>query len=377
MKKTRILYLMGWFAAGGIEAYVKNVIDHIDKEAYAIDFAICKAGTFGLEQQMIGKDHRIIYLNGGSVLQQRREMRQLLQQEKYDIVHVMQGFLAIEAHTFYTLACLSYRKKFGYKVICHSHSVDDLTKSVNPIKRMLRSLLRGMLRAQFNRADAFAACSPIAGEFMYGSHANVHFLRNGINLQRFADAAQSPFVPQWREQYQIPENRINIAAVSRVSDEKNPIFLTDVMAELVTLQPNILLSWAGSGPMLEQVTQRIEEKGLQNHIHMLGNQSHVEQILACCDYFIFPSKREGAGIAIVEAQAENLTCFASSAVPSIIDCGGVTFLDLQAPAAHWAKAISQSIEASTAVSIDSAQLHQFDIQVTVAQLCELYDSLST
>lgn len=210
---------------------------------------------------------------------------------------------------------------------------------------------------------------------MYGSHANVHFLRNGINLHKFTDAAQSPIISQWRERYNIPMDRINIAAVSRVSDEKNPLFLTDVIEELSKLQPNILLSWAGSGPMLEQITQLIKEKGLQDHIHMLGNQSHVEQILACCDYFIFPSKREGAGIAIVEAQAENLTCFASSAVPSIIDCGGVTFLSLQDSAAHWAKEINKKIESQTAPSIDNARLHQFDIQVTVAQLCELYDRL--
>jgi glycosyltransferase involved in cell wall biosynthesis len=376
MYPKRILYLLGWFAKGGIEAYILNVLDHIDKQKYIVDIAIAQDGTFGLEKTLIDNGHRVIYLSAKGMREQIREIRGVLQNGQYHIIHIMQGYLALEAHTVYGLACLLDRKRLGYKIINHSHSVEDLTKKTSFPKQIVRSALRGFLRFGFGRADALAACSQEAGEFMYGKKANVQVHLNGIDIARFQIDRASKNIPAWREKYGIHESNVNFSLVARISDEKNPIFLLRVIQCLRAYFPNLHFMWAGDGPQREEVIQFIDSNHLEECVHLLGTQHHVEEILACCDYFLFPSKREGAGIAIVEAQAAGLKCFASDRVPTLIDCGGVTFLALDKTPDQWAKEIYNTIIENPKPNTDAEILNRFSIYKTVAALCNLYDDLT-
>jgi len=67
-------------------------------------------------------------------------------------------------------------------------------------------------------------------------------------------------------------------------------------------------------------------------------------LLHVIDVYVFPSKREGLGIAVLEAQAAGTPVLASSAVPIEVDVGLglVQFLDLGEDAHTWAQAIAES-----------------------------------
>ena len=54
---------------------------------------------------------------------------------------------------------------------------------------------------------------------------------------------------------------------------------------------------------------------------------------------LLPSRSEGFGIVLIEAQAMGLSCYASDTVPKETDRGGVTFLPLSAGPEAWADAI--------------------------------------
>ena len=58
--KKKILYMLGWFTTGGIENYVLNVLDHIDKERYEIDFLLHKKGTYGAEKVLLLCDRGLL-----------------------------------------------------------------------------------------------------------------------------------------------------------------------------------------------------------------------------------------------------------------------------------------------------------------------------
>ena len=127
--------------------------------------------------------------------------------------------------------------------------------------------------------------------------------------------------------------------------------------------------------MFDDVNRLIEDLQLRDNINLLGFQPHVEQILPCCDYFLLPSKREGAPLVLIEAQAAGLTCFASDRVPDIVDCGGVTFIELEKTADEWAEKIHRTIASNPKGDTQPDLLMRFEINQTVAALTDLYGDL--
>ena len=210
---------------------------------------------------------------------------------------------------------------------------------------------------------------------MYGNKANITVLYNGVDLSKFQTVYSPGELLQYCNNLDIPMDRLKLAIVARISNEKNPSFLLDVVKSLRRYYPNILLVWAGTGPMHDVIEREIATKELSDSVRLLGVQQNISKILSCCDYFILPSIREAAPISLIEAQAAGLQCFASDRVPNIIDCGSVFFISLDKSADQWADEIHKLIETNDKTEVDPASLQRFDIRKTVQDLCKLYDSL--
>ena len=111
-------------------------------------------------------------------------------------------------------------------------------------------------------------------------------------------------------------------------------------------------------------------------MRLLGTQEQVSKILSCCDYFLLPSKIEGAPLVLIEAQAVGLRCFASDRVPDIIDCGGVSFIELDKTPEEWADEIHRQIESEPKAKVNMDLLKRFDINETIKTLSHVYNDLA-
>jgi glycosyltransferase involved in cell wall biosynthesis len=88
------------------------------------------------------------------------------------------------------------------------------------------------------------------------------------------------------------------------------------------------------------VLRQASATGLQDRIDFLGVVPHIPRLLAALDLFLFPSRWEGLGLALVEAQAAGIPCLVSDRVPREADIGlGLTvFRSLEDGPAAWAEA---------------------------------------
>ena len=59
----------------------------------------------------------------------------------------------------------------------------------------------------------------------------------------------------------------------------------------------------------------VEEKGIGERVRFLGNRSDIAELLNIMNVFFFPSRYEGLGIVLIEAQAANIPCVVSTAIP--------------------------------------------------------------
>lgn len=376
MNKKRILYMTtSWNRGGGIESYMWNFMKHIDQEQYAIDIAFPGEFKWQNEDALTEKGISVIHYPAKNLRQQIKVIKTILKNGDYDIVHVMQHYLGWETHTIFALVAIAERAHHHYKVICHAHNKEDTTRTVKIIRKTVRGIFRTVLRSALSRADLLAACSGDAGDFVYGRRKKVETFYNGIDVNKFIAAADDGCISQWQEKYGIDANRTNFVIVARMDDQKNPLFVLDVIQAVSWHCPDVNLIWVGEGGMRKDIEAHIEELGIADRVQLLGMQDHVEEILACCDYFLLPSKYEGLGIVFIEAQAAGLHCFASDRVPAEADCGGVTFIELDKTAEQWAEGIFRQIKSGPQTTIDMERLDRFEINRTVAELCEVYNRL--
>lgn len=360
---------------GGIEKYMLNIFDHIDRTQYTFDVAL--PGNFKQQNEdaLIERGINVIHYSIDSIGQQVNEIKRILNDGDYDVVHVMQSYVTLETYAVFALVAIAEQKRYRYKIICHSHGTEDKTKPIGPLKKALRSVYRALLRKGFSNADMVAGCSREAGEFLYGKNADIKIFYNGINLERFTTNFSNREITEIRDKCGIRSGSHNFAIVARMSAEKNPIFVLDVIKCLCRYYPSLNFVWVGDGELRSKVERHIKDRDLSQNVQLLGKQNNVEEILACCDYFLLPSKLEGAPLVLIEAQAAGLKCFASDRVPNIINCGGVSFIELDRTAEDWATEIRRQIECEPKAKINMDLLKRFDANETVKALSEVYDRL--
>jgi glycosyltransferase involved in cell wall biosynthesis len=87
---------------------------------------------------------------------------------------------------------------------------------------------------------------------------------------------------------------------------KDYLMLLDAFALVAARLPEAELHFAGGGPMLERVRQRIGDLGLGNRIVMHGPIFDMPGYMASLDAFVLSSLTEGLPIVILEAMAAGL-----------------------------------------------------------------------
>jgi glycosyltransferase involved in cell wall biosynthesis len=101
---------------------------------------------------------------------------------------------------------------------------------------------------------------------------------------------------------------------------------------------------------------------------------------AAMDLFLFPSRFEGLGLVLVEAQAAGLPCVLSSAVPEEADVVGplVRRLPLAEPPAVWAEAVLAHRAAGGRIpqreALSLVERSPFNITTAVRALERIYDA---
>jgi glycosyltransferase involved in cell wall biosynthesis len=142
----------------------------------------------------------------------------------------------------------------------------------------------------------------------------------------------------------LPPDATIIGHVGRFVAVKNHAFLLDVAAEILRREPRSLFVFAGDGPLRPQIEAKARSLALP--CRFLGNRPDVPAFLGACDLFVFPSKQEGLGLAVVEAQAAGLRCLASSSVPgeAIAVPGLVDRLPLDLAVPAWAEAAISALQ---------------------------------
>lgn len=235
---------------------------------------------------------------------------------------------AIHCHNDFDMAgCLTAAKKEKIPIRAgHTH------KTWNPGGGLLTRCYRTLCRRVINRAaTARTGCSAVANERFYGAGVSSQVIFNPYEDDRFffdpafASVSGPPVVTQ----------------IGYLCENKNQLFTLGVFNQLQKKLPGCRLVFVGAdqGDYGRQLRKEISGLGLESMVTILPPDTDLPSLLRKSSLLLFPSKAEGFGIVLIEAQATGLYCYASDTVPEETDAGGVSYLSLSAGPEAWADRI--------------------------------------
>jgi len=168
-----------------------------------------------------------------------------------------------------------------------------------------RNLLRkAVLRFFFRHARTVVAVSRQTERALRQAFAlspdRVRYIPNGVEIRA---SKEGPEVHALRLRLGLARDDIAVLNVGRLVPVKGQIYLIEAIALLSDRSPNMKLFIAGDGESREGLTKCIDELGLADRVHLLGDRQDVADLLTAADIVAFSSLSEGTSLAVMEAMA--------------------------------------------------------------------------
>ena len=219
--------------------------------------------------------------------------------------------------------------------VVHSHNNNLQTQS--SFSRKISRIVSKILRIS---APDYFACSDVAAEWLFPRKIyrkkQYKLINNGIDTELFAFSEE--YRKEVRDMLGIAQNTLVVGAVARFMEQKNHMFMLEIMHKALEYNPDTVLLLIGEGKLEEQVKERAAELGIGRSVIFAGTSPYVYKYLSAMDVYLMPSLFEGLGIAALEAQANGLACLVSENVPKQVKmCDSVVFKPLDDGADEWAE----------------------------------------
>jgi glycosyltransferase involved in cell wall biosynthesis len=96
-----------------------------------------------------------------------------------------------------------------------------------------------------------------------------------------------------------------ITSVGELNKNKNHVLIIDFLKSFPELK-DVHFVICGEGAYRERLTFLIDKYSLSDRVHLIGHRKDIPQILASSNLFVFPSKREGLPVALLETLLSGL-----------------------------------------------------------------------
>ena len=359
--KMRVLVIMNSVdvkLGGGIIQVILNYKNQINEKNVYITFAINCVKDSGIPELLSDKNSNFVQLPNKKkkLLKYCISLNRLMKNNQYDVVHV-------HGNSANMLLELGIAKINKIKCrIAHSHN----STCKNP---KLNKILMPIFKKTYTKA---LACSNLAGEWLFGK-GNYEVLNNAIDLNNFKYSYD--IREEYRKKIKVGKKTKVIGHVGNINEQKNQEFLIKVFSLYNKENRDSVLLLIGDGPLKEDVFSLVKKLDLESKVLFLGIQNDVNNWMQAMDIFIFPSKWEGFGMVLIEAQASGLPIIASNVVPSIIKIrNNVFFMDLyKNTLVEWKEQMSKLLKEENVREINENEFYNYDIKVQGKKLLKFYE----
>lgn len=367
---VRVLQVVNSMGRGGIETWLMNVLRNIDYECFRFDFLVSTTQAYPYDDELQALGARILRRAGPTApIAHLQDLRRIVTTEgPYDVIHA-HGSAIVGA-------TLKIAAESGVSIrIAHSHNAPK------KVKRRLRSYWYRIITGYWMKRYMThgLGCSKAACAHLFGKRWQLdrrcHVLRYGMDWNNFQEQVN---VSAIRQKLGLPQDALVIGHIGRFVPQKNHDFWVEVSSQIAARRDDAYFLLVGEGELRQTIQYKVHQRGLQDRFVFTGECSDVYRLLQVMDVFLFPSRFEGLGLALVEAQAVGLPCVVSTMVPvetTVID-EQVFRLSLDVPPKVWAETlleIAAQGERKNHLAAWKAVAHsQFSLSSCLDRLSEVY-----
>ena len=222
-----------------------------------------------------------------------RELRKILEQEHYDVIHCNTPMGGIVTR----LAARKARKQ-GTKVFYTAHGFHFYKGAPKknwlvfyPIEKLFSRITDTLITITHEDYALASKKFHCRTAHMYGV---------GVDEQRYRAVSQEEREAV-RQQLGFGKQQKILLCIGELLPNKNQAMAVRMMEIVRKKHPDAMLLLAGNGPQRENLEQLTEELGLQQNVRFLGYCTDLEKYQHAADLLVSCSKREGLPLNIVEA----------------------------------------------------------------------------
>ena len=307
----KVLHLIPTLSSGGAERQLVNLVVNTSKEK--VNHVICVINDADFFAPSVHKaGYKIIELNISAkhpFLQAARKFREVIKEEKPDIIHSW----LYDANISARLANL-LNKQIPIVTSLQSSDYSPEARRAgnwNPHKvRVLRMIdkFTAILTKPY-----FVPCSQSVKnsyQSYYGfDEDKTYVIYNAID-QKLLMASEDD-LEQLRFELALPADAFVYFNVGRLDKPKNHKKLIDAFQMVAHEISNTYLIIAGAGNLENELKKQVKDLQISDKILLLGRRNDIGALLEIADVFVFPSLLEGLPVALVEAMFKSLPCIAS------------------------------------------------------------------
>lgn len=374
--KIKVVQLINTLKVGGAETLIKDYALMIDKNKFDISI-IVTGGKFNTINEKVLEDNCIDihylgeqpgvinYSNSKfakmyNLLMKQFVLVKLLRRINPDVIH---------AH-LETAVYLTFYNSKKTKIFYTFHN--EIEKMFNKNKLFKLSIL---MLIKCKGAIPIALHNKMAMDInQVFKIDNSIIISNGINLDRFFQVRinKNEIKRLMRLELEIPFDAYVIGHVGRFVYQKNHEFLIEVFKNTKKRIPNTYLLLIGEGELKQKIQEKLESNNLIQNVVFLENRRDIPEIMACMDTFVFPSRFEGFGNVLIEAQSVGIKCVMSDVIPKETIVNKETLvLSLHESVDTWVDSILDKSKTSKTYNT----FDDLDIRKSIKQLEKLYENI--
>ena len=348
---------------GGIATFLFSLYKSIDKSKVQFDFLIGHNEDIVFEDEikaMGGNLYRVTYSKRESIVKSYKVLDDFFEKHK--------EFSGIHMHSCFINYSLPLRlaKKHNIPIrIFHSHNSQDMYPNRSIIKKIYMELER---KSILSSATGLMACSNEAGAYMF-KNREFKWIKNGIDVDKFKYSQEVR--DKKRNELHISSDCIVMGFTGRLQYQKNPILLVEIFNEFQKKVENSKLVIVGDGEIRNEVEAKIKSLNIEEKVVILGNRNDANEMYQAMDIFVLPSRFEGFGIVLLEAQASGLKCFTTMNVPKEVEVTDNVYRNNTENPEEWASQIYNNYLVSTR-NIDLKQFNEYDTRNVAKTVADYY-----
>ncbi|MCX8178890.1 MAG: glycosyltransferase family 4 protein [Candidatus Aenigmarchaeota archaeon] len=276
---------------GGIQNHVLGLYNYLKSKGHYVKIISPKFKN----ERPVNHDHIFvgqstkISMNGGltdfTILTKKDNLKQLFENEKFDIIHIHNPNLMIS---------LQILANSNSKNIITFHVLPDQSSLYGIFKRVIKGLKKIKIYKKIN--GVIYVSKPVKKYFARYFRFKSQIIPNGIEIERFNSNEKIE---------KFNDGKINLLFLSRIEKRKGLIYLIKAFEILRKKNDKIRLIVAGTGN-LEKACKKYVQKRKIPDVEFVGSISDEDKIkyYNTCDIFCAPSIfGESFGIVLIEAMA--------------------------------------------------------------------------